>query len=154
MMTNKSHYRLTESMHHAQPKLWQSAGLPASGGIELINAIQKGLSIDIITRLNDELDVSKMYILNATGINERSFARRKTEHGRLKPEESERVARLVRIMDSAIALFEGDKKAAVEWFNTSASALGHHSPKEMLATETGALEVTNLIGRLEHGVFS
>lgn len=153
-MTMKSQYKITESLHTVYPKLWQTAGLPASGGIELINAIQKGLSVDIVTRLNDELDVSKMYILNAAGINERSFARRKNEHGRLKPEESERVARLVRIMDSAIALFEGDKTAAVTWINTPATALGGHSPKEMLATETGALEVSNLIGRLEHGVFS
>ncbi|WP_159565662.1 type II RES/Xre toxin-antitoxin system antitoxin [Budvicia diplopodorum] len=153
-MAIKSQNKITEPVHNSHAKLWQSAGLPASGGIKLINAIQKGLPVDIIAKLNNELDVSKMYILNVAGINERSFARRKNEHGRLKPEESERVARLVRIMDSAITLFEGDKNAAVEWINTPSTALGSLSPKDMLATETGALEVSNLIGRLEHGVFS
>jgi len=33
-------------------------------------------------------------------------------------------------------------------------ALGNLSPLEMAATETGAREVENLMGRLEHGVFS
>jgi uncharacterized protein (DUF2384 family) len=32
--------------------------------------------------------------------------------------------------------------------------LGDVAPLEMAATETGAREVENLIGRLEHGVFS
>lgn len=134
-------------------RLWQSAGLPASGGISLINAIQKGFSVDSINRLNAELGWSKMALLEIMGINERSFARRKAENGLLKTDESERVARLIRIVDAATDLFEGDRSAALDWIRRPAPALGGVPPVEMLASEAGALEVNRLIGRLEYGVF-
>jgi len=134
-------------------RLWQSAGLPASGGISLINAIQKGFSVDSINRLNAELGWSKMALLEIMGINERSFARRKAENGLLKTDESERVARLIRIVDAATDLFEGDRSAALDWIRRPAPALGGLPPVDMLASEAGALEVNRLIGRLEYGVF-
>ncbi|QIQ21770.1 type II RES/Xre toxin-antitoxin system antitoxin [Zophobihabitans entericus] len=158
-MTNKvKEYRKTAepiaSSYHSD-KIWQLAGFPASGGLTLIQELQRGLSVDVINRLNNGLNLSKKYVLEITGINERNLARRKkTDDQRLNPEESERVARLVRVMDIAIDLFDGDKDAAIDWLNTPAIALGNRSPVELLATETGALEVSNLIGRLEHGVFS
>lgn len=134
-------------------RLWQSAGLPASGGISLINAIQKGFPVDSINRLNAELGWSKMALLEIMGINERSFARRKAENGLLKTDESERVARLIRIIDAATDLFEGNRIAALEWIRRPAPALGGLPPVDMLASEAGALEVNRLIGRLEYGVF-
>lgn len=134
-------------------RLWQSAGLPASGGISLIHAIQKGFSVDSINRLNAELGWSKMALLEIMGINERSFARRKAENGLLKTDESERVARLIRIVDAATDLFEGDRSAALDWIRRPAPALGGLPPVDMLASEAGALEVNRLIGRLEYGVF-
>ena len=51
-------------------------------------------------------------------------------------------------------MFEGDKEKAFRWFVQSNRALGGLTPLEMAATETGTREVENLIGRLEHGVFS
>jgi putative toxin-antitoxin system antitoxin component (TIGR02293 family) len=51
-------------------------------------------------------------------------------------------------------LFEGDVAAAVNWLNTPRKLLGDRSPLAYARTETGAREVENLIGRLEHGIFS
>ncbi|GBU13450.1 hypothetical protein AwEntero_20510 [Enterobacterales bacterium] len=94
-----------------------------------------------------------MALLEIMGINERSFARRKAENGLLKTDESERVARLIRIVDAATDLFEGDRSAALDWIRRPAPAFGGIAPVEMLASEAGALEVNRLIGRLEYGVF-
>ena len=144
----------SSSVQDSATPLWQSAGLPASSGISLINAIQKGFPVDSISRLNTELGWPKMVLLEIMGINERNYARRKAGNGLLKSEESERVARLVRIVDAATDLFEGDRVAALEWFTRPAPALDGSRPLELLSSEAGAVEVSRLIGRLEHGVFN
>ncbi len=57
-------------------------------------------------------------------------------------------------MDAAVDLFGGDKGKAITWMSTPIKGLGYRSPDSLLETETGALEVCDLIGRLEHGVFT
>jgi putative toxin-antitoxin system antitoxin component (TIGR02293 family) len=72
----------------------------------------------------------------------------------LKPDESERVDRIERIYRLAIELFEGDKTEAVKWLKEPNRGLANRPPLDFSRTEIGAREVENLIGRLEHGVFS
>jgi len=87
------------------------------------------------------------------GIPERTLARRRVSR-RLTPDESERLLRISAIFEDAVDLFEGDVPAAVNWLNTPRKLLGDRSPLAYARTETGAREVENLIGRLEHGIFS
>jgi putative toxin-antitoxin system antitoxin component (TIGR02293 family) len=47
-----------------------------------------------------------------------------------------------------------DAEAAQQWLKTPARALGFESPLHFAETEAGAREVENLLGRIEHGVFS
>jgi putative toxin-antitoxin system antitoxin component (TIGR02293 family) len=49
-------------------------------------------------------------------------------------------------------LFEGDANAARQWLTAPQPALGGSTPGDYAATELGAREVENLIGRLEHGI--
>ena len=58
------------------------------------------------------------------------------------------------IVDKAIKLFDGDSNAATRWLNTPNKALSNQTPLDYSGTESGAHEVENLIGRIEHGVFS
>ncbi|PWC16956.1 hypothetical protein DDT56_09335 [Brenneria corticis] len=46
------------------------------------------------------------------------------------------------------------KEDAYRWLSLPVKGLGHVVPISRIATESGALEVLDLIGRLEHGVFS
>lgn len=87
------------------------------------------------------------------GIPERTLARRKAS-GKLTPEESERLLRISAVFEDAVNLFEGDVSAAVNWLTTPRKALGDRPPLSYARTEPGAREVENLIGRLEHGIFS
>lgn len=87
------------------------------------------------------------------GIPERTLARRKAS-GKLTTEESERLLRIAGIFEDAVDLFEGDVPAAVNWLTTLRKALGDRPPLSYARTEPGAREVENLIGRLEHGIFS
>ncbi len=85
-------------------------------------------------------------------ISPRTFSRRETG-GKLQTDESDRLFRTGRLFDMAIELFE-DQALAQKWFTTPKKALGEKSPLAYADTEPGAKEVENLIGRLEHGVYS
>jgi putative toxin-antitoxin system antitoxin component (TIGR02293 family) len=54
----------------------------------------------------------------------------------------------------AVALFEGDQKAAEHWLSTPVRGLGRRKPNDLLATREGIQQVRDIIDRLEHGVFS
>ncbi|PHM70842.1 antitoxin Xre/MbcA/ParS toxin-binding domain-containing protein [Xenorhabdus sp. KJ12.1] len=134
--------------------LWRSVGLPANRGSDLIKTLQAGLPLDVLDNIHRDSKISKADILRIAGINERNVARRKSSGHPFSPDESERIARLVRVFDATITFFNGDKEAAYHWLKEPVKGLGHVAPISLLSTESGALEVMDLIGRLEHGVIS
>jgi putative toxin-antitoxin system antitoxin component (TIGR02293 family) len=64
------------------------------------------------------------------------------------------LARSARVFARAIDLFEGDRDAASEWMSAPLPALGGRTANTAVKTEEGARTVENLIGRIEHGVYS
>ncbi|WP_413726258.1 antitoxin Xre/MbcA/ParS toxin-binding domain-containing protein [Sodalis sp. RH16] len=140
-----------EPQHNA---LWKFAGLPVSRGRELTNVLKIGLPVDVLDSIHKWSDMSKADILRIAGINERNVARRKSTGTAFSPDESERIARLVRVMDASVHLFGGNKPDAYTWLRSPVKGLGNVTPVSLLSTESGALEVLDLIGRLEHGVYS
>ena len=106
-------------------------------------------------KLASELRVSQQTVLKVAGIASATLARRrKSASGRLSSEESDRVYRIAAAYRDALQLFEGDAESARRWLNEPAKALGGDSPLQHLVTEAGAAEVRDLIGRLEHGVYT
>jgi putative toxin-antitoxin system antitoxin component (TIGR02293 family) len=133
--------------------LWQRIGFPASHGPRLIQALEHGLSVTIVDKVVKEVNVPQAFLFELTGIKARNFARRKAS-GKLNPEEGERLARYVRVVDAAIGLMSGDRLEALAWLNEPALGLNGQTPSSLVHTETGALEVMQLIGRIRHGVFA
>lgn len=115
--------------------------------------IQTGFAFRDLEAFQQESQLPIDAIQRVLSLPPRTFQRRKSE-GRLKAVESDRLWRLVRLFGLAKELFEGDTTAASEWFQNPVEGLGRRTPLEMSETEAGAREVENLIGRLEHGVFS
>lgn len=130
-----------------------SLGITAASTGELISHVQRGFSFKSLRQLESHSGMPISMIASLIGIPERTLARRKTA-GRLTSEESERLLRVSTIFEKAVELFEGDVAAAVKWLTTSQRTLGYNPPLAYARTELGAREVENLIGRLEHGVFS
>jgi putative toxin-antitoxin system antitoxin component (TIGR02293 family) len=58
------------------------------------------------------------------------------------------------VFEKAVELFEGDVAAAVKWLTSPRKSFDNQSPLNYSRTEPGAHEVENMIGRLEHGVYS
>lgn len=59
-----------------------------------------------------------------------------------------------RIKQLALALFQRNEESATRWLITPRKALGYKRPIDIASTEEGAQEIENLIGRIEHGIFS
>lgn len=55
---------------------------------------------------------------------------------------------------AAVELFEGDVEAAELWLNTPLRAIGHEKPSDYMDTPDKVRTLKNIIGRLEHGVWT
>jgi len=119
----------------------------------LVKMIEKGLPWSAFDHFVRSIGLRAEDIASLVGIPRRTLARRKA-HGRLRPDESDRLLRLARVFSRALQLFDGDHDAATEWLTKRKIALGDAVPLEIAKTDIGAAEVDNLIGRLEHGIFS
>ena len=67
----------------------------------------------------------------------------------VRPQHRARVSRLV---ESAVELFNGNRPAADRWLRSPQRAFGGQVPLHLAATESGARQVHMLIHQLEHGV--
>ena len=119
---------------------------------ELIARVRVGFGYREFEFMQEHLELSLRDLARLIQIPERTLTRRK-QAGRLAPDESERLLRLERLLALAEEMF-CDVDEAVRWLKTPKSALGGNVPLEYAATEVGAREVENLIGRIRHGVFS
>jgi len=118
----------------------------------LIEEILAGLSFKTLETFSFESSLPVTEIASLIEVPQRTLARRRVV-GRLSSEESERLLRLSRIFETAVALFEGNADAAITWLKRPKRALGDKSPLTYSRTELGARLVEDLIGGLEHGVF-
>lgn len=133
----------------SQP-LTNLTGIPT---IELIRRIDAGLPFSAMRDFANTGGLSESTVATTIGIPARTLSRRKNS-GKLALAEAERLIRLATLYHKAIELFEEDVDQARAWFLTPKKQLDNHSPLAYCRTELGAREVENLIGRLEHGVFS
>ncbi len=130
-----------------------SLGIRKGGTPDLIEQIEAGFPFDSLQKFEANSGVEIALVVSILGIPDRTLARRRTA-GRLAPEESERLLRISNVFEKAVGLFDGNVSAAVQWLTTAKKALRGESPLRYAKTEPGAREVENLIGRVEHGVFS
>lgn len=119
----------------------------------MIGMIKDGLPAETVVTLSASLDMSIKATAALTDISESTLARRRRKKGKLRADESDRVVRIGRLRDRAVAVLE-DEKRANRWLKTPLKALNGFTPLEYAESELGAQEVMNLLGRLEHGVFS
>jgi putative toxin-antitoxin system antitoxin component (TIGR02293 family) len=120
--------------------------------LEQIAQIKKGLTIDEMSALTANLNITEKHLAKVIGLSISTLAIRK-KTGRLKPTESERIMRVDRIFCRAMEVFK-DEIIAKRWIKSPAKALGGIAPIDFTDTDIGAKEVENLLGRIEYGVYS
>jgi putative toxin-antitoxin system antitoxin component (TIGR02293 family) len=139
------------SRHRADPS--ELLGLDSRGIQSILDVISSGLRWSSASRFLHVSGLTQMELADYLGVTPRTLARRK-KTGSLNQYESERIFRLAEIYDAALHLFDGQKTDAREWLLSPVRGLNDKRPIDYACSEFGAREVRNLIGRLEHGVFS
>ncbi len=115
--------------------------------------VEEGLPVTEVVQFGKKAGFTTEELARLIRIPSRTYARRVATKGRLKVTEGERAVRIMRLFDRAKQVFGTDENTR-QWFNAEILALGRKTPLEYAQTEPGAREVENIIGRIEHGVFS
>lgn len=137
----------------ARPHYTKLIGVHAKNTLDLVKHVERGLSFTVVEALQQQMKLPAKEMSRLLDIKLRTFLRRK-EEGRLQPSESDRVLRTSRLFARATDLFDGNADAARDWLMSPQRALGGAVPMDIAKTEVGAREIENIIGRLEHGVFT
>lgn len=128
-------------------------GIRANNNMGLARLVEGGLAFDSMELLSKKTGLPLETIRTAVRITPRTLARRRNEN-RLSPDESDRLVSISRLLALAIDLFGGRVENATRWFTAPNRALGMRAPIDVARTAIGSREVEDLIGRLEHGVYS
>lgn len=126
---------------------------PLEDDLQMAALILAGLPAAVLKRVGAFLGLRPAKVGPIVNINEKTLERRLKARARLKPDESERVARLMRIISLSTSVLESEASAR-EWLMHPLRELGGRTPLQMAATEPGAREVERVLGRLEHGIFA
>ena len=121
---------------------------------ELAARVKEGLPIAELDELRMLLGLTMESLASRVGVSIATLSRRRRRGSRLDSTHSDRVLRFARLFRLATELHEGDEEAARLWLRKPARVLDGETPLDHAETEIGAREVENLIGRLEHSVYT
>jgi len=113
--------------------------------------IEKGYAYNVHESLITQLELSEINFSRLIGISVSTLKRRRG--GRFTTEESDRMYRLQKLLDRTEEVLEGHE-AAIEWLKSPKRALNERKPIDLTISEAGVHEVEQLLGRIEHGIFS
>ena len=120
--------------------------------LEWVAIVREGLPSRVLDALAANLKLTRGELAAALGIADRTLARRRKE-GVFTAEESAKLLRLARVAWRAADVFE-KSELALDWLKRPNRALGGARPLDLLDTDIGAENVLDVLGRIEHGVFS
>lgn len=121
--------------------------------LDLARAVEVGFPVASLSHVLHELgdsDLQQTDIYEVVG-SARTLQRKRKAHTRLSRDESDRLARLVRVIDRARESL-GSREKALRWMVKPNRALEGALPLRLLGSDAGALAVEQVLGRIEHGV--
>ena len=119
---------------------------------DIQEAIRKGLPYATFEILMRVLGIRALELARLLGVAARTLARRKSG-GELSPVESDRLYRIARIALKASEVLGTPEKARA-WLHRKNRALGGSTPISCLDTGVGERQVEDLLGRIDHGIYS
>ncbi len=122
------------------------------GVAKTVACILNGLPMIEFEGLRELLNLSAETLADHLNISRSTLVRRRKAN-RLDAQESDRLLRYARLYARCEEVM-GDATSAQNWLQKPARGLDFNTPLGFAETEAGANEVFNLLGRIEHGVFS
>ncbi|HHX8630513.1 type II RES/Xre toxin-antitoxin system antitoxin [Vibrio diabolicus] len=148
----------TAALKSFKPKQSHKANFWLMLGIEdaetgCIDAVHKGFEPKVYRNIVDRVKLSQSEFQHVTLIPVSTIKRRLKNDERFNTQESDAIYRLAMLLKLATELFD-DEERALKWMRENVYGLGGKRPLDMVSTTVDFEIVKDLIGRLEHGVFS
>jgi len=128
-----------------------SEKLLASLNLDL-ESVEAGVPVDTMTSFLSASGVELKDIYDVV-IPARTLKHRRSRRESLSSDESDKLARLVRIFDHAVAVF-GDGERARNWLSAPKKRFDERTPLQMLRTDLGGRMVEEMLGQIEYGMFA
>ena len=123
---------------------------PNSGVSEgVLLPLRRGYSVDIVDRVLEDKKLS-LAELDRLVLPRKTLSHRRIL-GSLTPDQSDRLSRVLRIIDNADETF-GDRAKAHTWLRRPNQLLDGESPLDRLDTDFGIRQVEAILGRIAHGL--
>ncbi|HHC7382112.1 TPA: antitoxin Xre/MbcA/ParS toxin-binding domain-containing protein [Vibrio parahaemolyticus] len=148
----------TSALKSFKPKQSHKANFWSMLGIEdaetgRTDAVHKGFEPKVYRNIVERVKLSQNEFQNVTLIPVSTIKRRLKNDERFNTQESDAIYRLAMLLKLATELFDNEERA-LEWMKENVYGLGGKRPLDMVSTTVDFEIVKDLIGRLEHGVFS
>lgn len=141
--------------NYANPNSLQSIlNLTASfqNEMDLVNLTRNGILKQSVTKMAANFGITQEKICELLHMSTRNFQRIK-DNTPLDIYTSEQTIEMANVYSKAHLIFVNDESVK-QWFQTSNYALGNQKPLDLLDTSFGVKMVSDVLGRIEHGVFS
>lgn len=115
--------------------------------------IRQGLSIESFKQVANYYQLSDAQLSKVLGTSVRTIVRLQKEQKPLNATWSDRLYRLARVAAQAQEVFE-NPQTATSWLKRPNRALNGNSPIDLLDTDAGTQQVTELLDRIDYGVYS
>jgi putative toxin-antitoxin system antitoxin component (TIGR02293 family) len=119
---------------------------------EQAKAVEKGLPVRVLRDLVTDPAVTIADVARVVGPR-RTIDRRLKENADLSPEESDRFARFVMILDLTTNMF-GSRAEAMAWLSAPKRQFEGERPLDMLKTDAGTRLIESLLNRARHGMMA
>lgn len=119
---------------------------------DLLKLARKGISKKTLTTLAKQIALTLEEIAKVLHISERTLQRYEPTT-LVKTEYADRAIELARLYERGIAVL-GSQNAFNSWLKTPNYALGNEIPLQLLDTHIGFTMVFDVLGHIEHGIFS
>ena len=130
------------------PKVAAIAALPPLAQVE---TIRQGIATQVFEQIATAIGVGKETLARKLNINAQTLRKRKSR--KLSADEAEKSLRVARVFALANEIL-GNGDEARQWLNEEIAALGGKRPLDLLDTDVGAQEVTNLLKCINWGMYA
>ena len=111
--------------------------------------VREGLPLSVIDQAIADGRITAVE-LDRLALSRKTLAHRRIL-GSLTPDQSDRLSRLLRIIEDAEATF-GDRAKAHMWLRRPSAFLDGEAPLDRLDTDIGTRQVEAILGRIAHGL--
>lgn len=117
-----------------------------------LESVEAGVPVETMTSFVSASGVELKDIYDIV-IPARTLKHRRSRKQALSPDESDKLARLVRVFDQAVSVF-GDPEQARNWLNKPKKRFDERTPLHMLRTDFGGRMVEEMLGQIDEGMFA